>query len=160
MGIMNSPQLKEFAEEMSKRYDYVFFDAPPIMGVSDASILSSMMDLTVLVIQYRKYPLAMNLRAKQTVDKVGGNLAGVVMNNINIAQDSYYYYAGYQYGAYGRDEEQAAAVVELASALAAASDFGQDFRPPGPGLHDVGELLIGDHGRFRIGDYPRFCQIS
>ncbi|MDA7915872.1 polysaccharide biosynthesis tyrosine autokinase [Verrucomicrobia bacterium] len=107
MGIMNSPQLKEFAQEMSKRYDYVFFDAPPIMGVSDASILSSMMDLTVLVIQYRKYPLAMNLRAKQTVDKVGGHLAGVVMNNINIAQDSYYYYAGYQYGTYGRDEDQA-----------------------------------------------------
>lgn len=108
MGIMNSPQLKEFAKEMSQRYDYVFFDAPPIMGVSDASILASMTDLTVLVIQYRKYPQAMNLRAKQTVDKVGGNLAGVVMNNINIAQDSYYYYyTGYQYGHYGRDDEQA-----------------------------------------------------
>jgi len=108
MGIMNSPKLEQFAKDMAKRYDYVFFDAPPIMGVSDASILAKMMDLTILVIQYRKYPQAMNIRAKQTVDKVNGTLAGVVMNNINIAQDSYYYYyTGYQYGGhYSRDDDQ------------------------------------------------------
>ncbi|MBI3191863.1 MAG: polysaccharide biosynthesis tyrosine autokinase, partial [Pedosphaera parvula] len=41
MGILNSTQMKEFIRIVKERYDFVFFDSPPIMGVSDASILAS-----------------------------------------------------------------------------------------------------------------------
>jgi capsular exopolysaccharide synthesis family protein len=106
LGILNSPQMKEFIQEIRKRYDWIFFDSPPIMGVSDASILTSMVDVTLLVIQYRKYPQAMTVRAKQMVEKIGGNLLGVVLNNINISQDSYYYYySGYYYDYYSKRED-------------------------------------------------------
>jgi len=82
------------------------FDSPPIMGVSDASILASVVDMSVLVIQYRKYPQVMTIRAKQMVEKVGGNLMGVVLNNINISQDSYYYYySGYYYDYYSKHDD-------------------------------------------------------
>nr|MBP8260229.1 capsular biosynthesis protein [Verrucomicrobiota bacterium] len=87
---------------------FVFFDSPPIMGVSDASVLASEVDMAILVVQYRKYPQLMTMRAKQMVEKVGGNLMGVVLNNINISQDSYYYYySGYYYDYYysKRDED-------------------------------------------------------
>ena len=80
MGILNSQQMKDFIQDVKTRYDYVFFDSPPIMGVSDASILASEVDMAILVIQYRKYPQAMTIRAKQMVEKVGGNLLGVVLN--------------------------------------------------------------------------------
>ena len=71
------------------------------MGVSDASVLASEVDMALLVIQYRKYPQVMTQRAKAMVEKVGGNLLGVVLNNINISQDSYYYYySGYYYDYY------------------------------------------------------------
>ena len=110
LGILNSTQMKDFVREAKRRYDFVFFDSPPIMGVSDASILASEVDLAVLVIQYRKYPQAMTLRAKQMVEKVGGTLLGVVLNNINISQDSYYYYySGYYYDYYSKREEEPAA---------------------------------------------------
>jgi len=110
LGILNSTQMKDFIREAKRRYDFVFFDSPPIMGVSDASILASEVDLAVLVIQYRKYPQAMTLRAKQMVEKVGGTLLGVVLNNINISQDSYYYYySGYYYDYYSKREEEPAA---------------------------------------------------
>jgi polysaccharide biosynthesis transport protein len=106
LGILNSPQMKEFIQEVKRRYDWVFFDSPPIMGVSDASVLTSMVDVTLLVIQYRKYPQAMTVRAKQMVEKIGGNLLGVVLNNINISQDSYYYYySGYYYDYYSKRED-------------------------------------------------------
>jgi polysaccharide biosynthesis transport protein len=98
--------MKEFVQEVKRRYDFVFFDSPPIMGVSDASVLASMVDLTLLVIQYRKYPQAMTLRAKQMVEKVGGTLLGMVLNNINISQDSYYYYySGYYYDYYSKHDD-------------------------------------------------------
>jgi capsular exopolysaccharide synthesis family protein len=105
LGILNSPQMKEFIKAVKERYDFVFFDSPPIMGVSDASILASEVDMTLLVIQYRKYPQAMTIRAKQMVEKVGGLMLGVVLNNINISQDSYYYYySGYYYDYYSKYE--------------------------------------------------------
>jgi polysaccharide biosynthesis transport protein len=106
MGILNSTAMKEFIEEAKSRYDFVFFDSPPIMGVSDASILASEVDMAILVVQYRKYPQQMTLRAKQMVEKVGGKLLGVVLNNINISQDSYYYYySGYYYDYYSKNED-------------------------------------------------------
>jgi capsular exopolysaccharide synthesis family protein len=96
MSILASAQMKDAIRELKRRYDFVFFDAPPLLGVSDASILASEMDMVIQVIQYRRYPTPMTLRAKQMIQKVGGNLMGLVLNNINMSQDeNYYYYSGY-----------------------------------------------------------------
>ena len=84
-----------------QRYDFILFDSPPILGVSDASILASEVDLVMQVIQYRRYPQPMTIRAKQMIEKVGGNFVGMVLNNINMAQDEgYYYYSGYYHDYY------------------------------------------------------------
>jgi succinoglycan biosynthesis transport protein ExoP len=114
MGILGSSQMKEMISELKKRYDYIFFDSPPILGVSDASILASEVDLVLQVIQYRRYPQPMNLRAKQLIEKVGGNFVGIVLNNINMSQDeSYYYYSGYYHDYYySRSEDSQAAAAK------------------------------------------------
>lgn len=109
LGILNSPQMKDFIKEAKSRYDFVFFDAPPIMGVSDATVLASGADLALLVIQYRKYPQSLAIRSRQMVEKVGGRLMGVVLNNINLASDaSYYYYSGYHYHSNNNEDDPAA----------------------------------------------------
>ena len=109
LGILNSPQMKDFIKEAKRRYDFVFFDAPPIMGVSDATVLASGADLAILVIQYRKYPQSLAIRSRQMVEKVGGRLIGVVLNNINLASDaSYYYYSGYNYHSNNNADEPGA----------------------------------------------------
>jgi Mrp family chromosome partitioning ATPase len=108
MGILSSSQMKSLITELKRRYDFVFFDSPPIMGVSDGSILASEVDLTMQVIQYRRYPQPMNIRAKQMIEKVGGNLLGIVLNNINMSQDeSYYYYSGYYQEYYSQSDDSA-----------------------------------------------------
>jgi Mrp family chromosome partitioning ATPase len=90
--------MKSLISELKQRYDFIIFDSPPIMGLSDASVLASEIDMAIQIIQYRRYPQLMNIRAKQMVEKVGGNLVGIVLNNINMAQDeTYYYYGGYYY---------------------------------------------------------------
>lgn len=106
MGILSSEQMKNLILELKRRYDFVFFDSPPIMGVSDASILASEVDMTLQVIQYRRYPQPMTIRAKQMIQKVGGNLLGIVLNNINVSQDeSYYYYSGYYHDYYSAKQD-------------------------------------------------------
>jgi len=106
LGILSSQAMRELIQELKQRYDFVFFDSPPIMGVSDASILASEVDMALQVIQYRRYPQPMNIRAKQMIEKVGGNLVGIVLNNINLSQDeSYYYYSGYYHDYYYRSDD-------------------------------------------------------
>jgi len=111
MSILNSVQMKDMIAELKHRYDFVFFDSPPILGVSDASVLASEVDMVIQVIQYRRYPQPMNLRAKQVIEKVGGTFLGIVLNNINMSQDeSYYYYSGYYHDYYysGNPKDQEA----------------------------------------------------
>ncbi len=79
MSILGSAQMKETIQELKRRYEFIFFDSPPLLGVSDASILASEMDMVLQVIQYRRYPQPMTLRAKQMILKVGGNLMGIVL---------------------------------------------------------------------------------
>jgi capsular exopolysaccharide synthesis family protein len=101
MGILGSAQMKEMIADLKQRYDFVLFDSPPILGVSDASIMASEVDLVMQVIQYRRYPQLMTIRAKQMIEKVGGNFVGIVLNNINMSQDEgYYYYSGYYHDYY------------------------------------------------------------
>lgn len=98
VNILGSEPMRNLISELKQRYDFILFDSPPIMGLSDASVLASEVDMAIQIIQYRRYPQLMNIRAKQMVEKVGGNLVGIVLNNINMAQDeSYYYYGGYYY---------------------------------------------------------------
>jgi len=127
MGILGSGQMKEMVSELKQRYDYIFFDSPPILGVSDASILASEMDLVVQIIQYRRYPQPMNIRAKQMIEKVGGNFAGIVLNNINMSQDeSYYYYSGYYHDYYysRNEKEQEADAAKPGDKPGATGDTG------------------------------------
>jgi polysaccharide biosynthesis transport protein len=125
MNILGSASMKDMVAELKQRYDYVFFDSPPIMGVSDAAILASEIDMVIQVIQYRRYPQPMNIRAKQMIEKVGGTLIGIVLNNINMSQDeSYYYYSGYYHGYYyysKNEEEQDAEAREKGSGGGAGS---------------------------------------
>ncbi len=101
MGILGSTQMREMIAELKQRYDFIFFDSPPILGVSDASVLASEVDLVMQVIQYRRYPQPMTIRAKQMIEKVGGNFVGIILNNINMSQDEgYYYYSGYYHDYY------------------------------------------------------------
>lgn len=96
VGILNSQRMVEFIEEVKSRFDIIFFDSPPILGVSDASVLSSAIDLTIIVVQHRRFPRAMLQRVKQAVINVGGNILGVVLNNVDVRHDQHYeYYTSY-----------------------------------------------------------------
>jgi capsular exopolysaccharide synthesis family protein len=116
MGILGSAQMKEMITELKQRYDFIFFDSPPILGVSDASILASEVDLVLQVIQYRRYPQPMTIRAKQMIEKLNPHFAGLVLNNINMSQDEgYYYYSGYYHDYYysrSASEQEAEAKAE------------------------------------------------
>jgi len=69
------------------------------------------MDGVLLVVQYRKYPRNISLRARRLLENVGATVIGVVLNNINIMRDDYYYYYHYSHGYYS-DETAAPELAE------------------------------------------------
>jgi succinoglycan biosynthesis transport protein ExoP len=100
VGILNSQRMSDLIAELKTRYDVIFFDSPPMLGVSDASVLASEVDQTIIVVQHRRFPRAMLTRVKQAIIGVGGTVLGVVLNNVDLKHDqNYYYYTNY-YGYY------------------------------------------------------------
>ncbi len=111
-GILNSQKMIDLINEVRGKFDVVFFDSPPILGVSDASNLASWIENTIMVVQHRRFPRGMLLRVKQAVNRVGGNLRGVVLNNVDTkSDDAYGYYSNYSeyYGSKNRAEAPLAA---------------------------------------------------
>ena len=95
-GLLNSQRMVDLITEVKSRFDLVLIDSPPILGVSDASVLANLADMTMIVVQHRKLPRHMLMRVKQGVENVGGKVVGVVLNNVDLRSDAQYqYYTSY-----------------------------------------------------------------
>jgi capsular exopolysaccharide synthesis family protein len=108
VGILNSQRMTDLIRNTKSKYDLVMFDSPPILGVSDGAVLASEVDLSIMVIEHRRFPRSMLQRVKQAVTNVGGNLLGVVLNKVDTKHDSGYGYYGSYYDYYSTQngEEQ------------------------------------------------------
>ena len=114
-GALNSRKFHELLQEVKQRFDIVLVDSPPILGVSDASVIVSEVDMTFMVIQPRRLPLKALLKQKQIIESVGGNLVGVVMNNVDIASDHQYQYYTTYYSYYSTDKTSSGENVDPSS---------------------------------------------
>lgn len=103
-GLLGSYRMDRLIAEVSKKFDIVFFDSPPILGVSDASLLVSKSDATILVLQPRKMPLKALVRSKMLIQNAGGQLMGLVMNNVDISGDTQYQYYTTYYSYYSKEK--------------------------------------------------------
>jgi capsular exopolysaccharide synthesis family protein len=91
-----SDKIRNMLDELKSRYDLVLVDAPPVLGISDGSIIAREIDYVILVIQHRRYPREISLRAKRAIEEVHGNCVGMVLNCVAVkSDDSYYYYSNY-----------------------------------------------------------------
>ena len=99
LSLVYGSRLREIIATLKGRYDKIVFDSPPIIGVSDASVLVSAVDGAVLLIQHRRNAQSMVLRAQQIVESLKTPLVGVVLNQVpaNAGGDYGYYTSNYAY---------------------------------------------------------------
>lgn len=140
-GLIGSYRMDRLIAEVSKKFDVVLLDSPPVLGVSDASLLVSKADATLLVLQPRKMPLKALQRARMLIQNAGGQLMGLVMNNVDISGDTQYQYYttyySYYSGGSGRKEPKAIkhdattpSVEPKAVAVSAAPRVQKEVRKP------------------------------
>ncbi|MFD1441634.1 CpsD/CapB family tyrosine-protein kinase [Lacticaseibacillus hegangensis] len=94
--LLGSDQMLALLKELGQRYERIILDTPPLMSVTDAQIVASHADATILVVPYGIAQKAAVLDAKVLLQKVNANIIGVVMNRVPQQTGSgYYYYGGY-----------------------------------------------------------------
>lgn len=108
--LMESPRFREVIEELKSRYDRVIFDSPPITPVTDAAVISSLVDGVLLVVRANATRRELLRRAIEQLAAVNADILGSVVNDIDITRRTtgYYYYYYRQYGQYyGEDADVA-----------------------------------------------------
>ncbi len=100
--LLSSNSMKHFVEQVRDDYDLVFFDAPPIGNVTDAAIISTYCDGTILVVSSGNAKIGAIQRANDLLDKVNANKIGVVLNKLDKSANKSYYNSQYYY--YGEDK--------------------------------------------------------
>ena len=118
--------MSDMIAELKTRYDIIFFDSPPILGVSDGAVLASEVDQSIIIVQHRRFPRIMLLRVKQSISNVGGTVLGVVLNNVDLRHDpNYAYYTSYyEYYSVNAKETRAELSSRTASADRSAASAG------------------------------------
>lgn len=93
--LLASDRMATLLSTLSKQYDRIVLDTPPVVSVTDAQIISSRADATILVVPYGMAQKAAVMDAKVLLQKVNANIIGVIMNRVPVTSQSSYYYDGY-----------------------------------------------------------------
>jgi capsular exopolysaccharide synthesis family protein len=101
--LLGSDEMRRLLGILGERFAHIIIDSPPAISFTDASILSTMVDGVVLVVHGGKSSRAVVRRAKQQLIDVGAHIFGVVLNNVKLETQDYYY-SGY-YSEYYTDSE-------------------------------------------------------
>jgi capsular exopolysaccharide synthesis family protein len=106
--LLGSDEMRKLLGTLGERFTHIVIDSPPAISFTDASILSTMVDGVVLVVHGGKTSRAVARRAKQQLLDVGAHIFGVVLNNVKLETQDYYYsgyYSGYYAEGDGKPEE-------------------------------------------------------
>ena len=90
--MLSSKAMTAFLEEMKKHFDYIVLDTPPLQAVTDAQILSTKVDGTLIVVRSGVTKKDVVNNAVSIIKKVNGNIIGTVLNAAENNKNTYYYY--------------------------------------------------------------------
>lgn len=112
--LLSSQRMKAVVEQLRQEADLVVFDSPPILAVTDAAILSAMVDGVVLVVDPRRTKRRDLRRSRHAIEAVGGAILGVVLNRLAGDSGAYDYY----YSSYGPQDRRKRKAPSVATAVA------------------------------------------
>lgn len=96
--LLSSKSNADLLEALREHYDIILLDCPPILGMSDTSILTKYSDANILVVSSGKTQVDMIEKAKKAFETANSKINGVIINRANTKGSSYYsYYANSYY---------------------------------------------------------------
>jgi tyrosine-protein kinase Etk/Wzc len=102
--LLGSERMREVLAQACGRFDVVLFDSPPLLAVTDAAVLSTIVDGVILVVRTGSTTRDSVQRAVAQLRNVHSRVLGAVLNDIDIRSGSYY--GGYGYYAYAYENHE------------------------------------------------------
>ncbi|WP_254254283.1 CpsD/CapB family tyrosine-protein kinase [Macrococcoides canis] len=94
--LLASKRFKELLSNFEEYFDMIIIDTPPVLAVTDAVIMSTLVDGTILVTNVETNNKHHLMKAKEVLQKSDANILGIVLNNVEkSSKDDYYYYEYY-----------------------------------------------------------------
>lgn len=90
--LLGSLRMKALIDRFKESYDTVIIDSPPALPVTDAAVLSKLVDGVIIVAEYGQTTFESITQTKSLFDKVNARLLGVVLNSVPANHREYYYY--------------------------------------------------------------------
>jgi capsular exopolysaccharide synthesis family protein len=97
--LVGSDRMAELCKELATRFEHVIIDSPPVLVVTDATILAGLVDGVVLIAESGRTNRAGLMRTRGILENAGARILGVVLNKLDFRREGYYGY-GYGYGYY------------------------------------------------------------
>ena len=106
--VLGSPAMRELVDGARKSYDWVIFDTPPVLFVSDSSIVSAHCDGVVLVVRAGKHNRSVITRAMDHLREIRVTILGSVLNMMVSSRFGRYFsdYSYHGYSKYARDYQK------------------------------------------------------
>ena len=99
--LLNSQRMKQLIEDLKMHFDIILVDEPPVGVVTDAAILSTLVDGTLMVVASHQTDSDLARRAMKLLQNVEARILGTVLTKVPADSKGYY---GYQYYDYKLDE--------------------------------------------------------
>lgn len=115
--LFNSKRFRNLLDQLKQSFDWVLIDSPPVISLTDAIILASLVDMVALVVKHNENDQEMIFRCLQQVRNVNANVIGAVLNCLDIQKEGYYY-SGYYYQRDGERKKRRRRVRRSAEASA------------------------------------------
>jgi len=93
--LLYSARMKDLLDALQAKYSFVIIDAPPVIGMPDSILLSSLVDGTILVVKAGETQKNALAEAKRVFNNVNAKLLGVVLNGVKKNDLKYNYYSEY-----------------------------------------------------------------
>lgn len=106
--LLASEKMKQLVDNLAANYDYVIYDTPPSVLVTDPAALGKYMDGAVLVIKHNETEKNVVIKAKKNLENAGVKVLGAIFSEYsekNSGSKSYDYNYNYYYGKNGDDAE-------------------------------------------------------
>ncbi len=107
--LLGSAAMQRFLEQERVNFDHIVIDAPPVLAVTDAPILTATADMVIVIMEAGRVPLKAAQRMREMLTAIKAPVAGLVMNDKSGKGETYGYHYGkyYQYGYYSDDGQTA-----------------------------------------------------
>jgi capsular exopolysaccharide synthesis family protein len=86
--LLGSKRMESLIRELRDMADYVVFDTPPVLAVTDAAVLATKVDGSMLVLSAGKARRDSAKKAKRTLEELSARFLGVVINNVKPDRES------------------------------------------------------------------------